>query len=94
MKYKWISMCLLLLWTGTAQAQTIVGGEFFFDQDPGVGNAVPVSVTAAAQINQQVSVPIGALPEGFHSLSMRFKTNAGHWGQYTQRLVYVLATGS
>jgi len=25
---------------------------------------------------------------------MRFKTNAGHWGQYTQRLVYVLATGS
>ena len=87
-------MCLLLLWTGTAQAQTIVGGEFFFDQDPGVGNAVPVSVTAAAQINQEVSVPIGALPEGFHSLSMRFKSNAGHWGQYTQRLVYVLATGS
>jgi hypothetical protein len=94
MKYAWIIKCLLLLWTGTAQAQTIVAGEYFFDQDPGVGNAVPVSVTAAAQINQQVNVPIGALPEGFHSLSMRFKTSTGHWGHYTQRLVYVLAAAN
>ncbi|MCC6761769.1 MAG: T9SS type A sorting domain-containing protein [Chitinophagaceae bacterium] len=94
MKNTWITVCMLWLLAGSIQAQTIVSGEYFFDQDPGVGNAVPVSVTAAAQINQQVSVPIGALPEGFHSLGMRFKTDAGHWGQYTQRMLYVLSGGS
>lgn len=56
--------------------------EYFFDSDPGVGNAINVNVTNTANLNETVSVLISSLSSGIHILHMRSKKEANKWGLY------------
>lgn len=82
--------CVLFFIALTAKAQnTTTEIEYFFDTDPGVGNAVNVNVTDAANLNEIVSIPINSLSSGLHVLHMRVKNNLNKWSFYSRQTFYI-----
>ncbi len=68
----------------------IVYGEYFIDNEPGVGLGTPVNVPGpgvTVTLNLQVSV--NSLTPGQHSLTYRFLDAAGRWGEDASQLFYV-----
>ncbi len=73
-------LLVLTLVSSQIFAQNISRLEYFFDADPGVGNAIPVSVTPASTItNLQFSPNIAALSPGLHFLYIRSCNTNGMW---------------
>ena len=68
---------------------TLTEIEYFFDTDPGVGNAINIDVTDAATINETLSLPISSLTSGFHILHMRTKNNINKWSLYSRQTFYI-----
>ncbi|MFY7963598.1 MAG: T9SS type A sorting domain-containing protein [Chitinophagaceae bacterium] len=63
-----------------AAAPNITAVEYFVDQDPGVGKATPVSVTASTDIvDANFSANIGSLGSGTHFIGTRAKDANGSW---------------
>ncbi|NQZ78372.1 MAG: fibronectin type III domain-containing protein, partial [Ekhidna sp.] len=64
--------------------------EYFFDSDPGVGNATIIdSFTANDTISIDESLNTTSLPFGFHVLGMRAKAQGGAWSTTESRLIFV-----
>lgn len=75
----------------TTPSFNIVSAEYFYDTDPGVGNATSLSVGAAgAVVNFTVPLP-APLATGFHQLQIRVKTQDGIWSLHESRTFYVAA---
>ena len=66
--------------TQTANMGDITNMEYFFDTDPGVGNAMPLSITPSQNISQSfiIPVPIG-IGNGQHFVAIRFNDE---WGLF------------
>ena len=64
--------------------------EYFFDVDPGFGNANLVTVNPAnTQLNNfNFSAPIGSLPKGLHKLYVRSLDSANRWSMTSSQLFY------
>ena len=59
---------------------TLVAAEYFFDNDPGFGNAIQVPIQNPASVLAYIdSVALANLTGGFHKLGYRFKNNLGVW---------------
>ena len=85
---------LILLWlclgTSFANAQSYQKGEYFFDNDPGIGNATPISFTSTSDsLNLNLLIPTTALSEGSHQLFMRFQDTADNWSLAAGRSIYI-----
>ncbi len=76
----------------TTNASNIAAAEYFFDSDPGNGNATPLSIPAGATSNFTVSLPANGLQPGFHFLAIRVKGANGQWGAFESRGFYVTAS--
>lgn len=66
--------------TFVATGQDIVQGEYFFDDDPGPGNASALSFTPGPNVTPSVNAPVTGLDAGYHVLSVRFQDEDGEWG--------------
>ena len=53
--------------------------EYFFDTDPGVGNANPYPITSGANINLTSSIGVPCLTNGTHYVYFRGKDSQGRW---------------
>ncbi|HRY34187.1 MAG TPA: dockerin type I domain-containing protein [Bacteroidales bacterium] len=75
--------CLLLLllgWQIRGSGQNITGLEYFFDNDPGFGLAVPVAVSPTPNLSAfSTAISIAGLPEGFHHLFFRAIDDSNRW---------------
>lgn len=61
--------------------QNIVAAEYFIDADPGIGNAIPVSVSAGVDIsNISIQPSLVGLSNGAHRLYLRSLGANGRWG--------------
>ena len=69
-------------------APNIVAAEYFFDTDPGFGNATAASVTAGTTVTFSFSGNIAALTNGLHNLFVRTKDVNGKWSISTAQLFY------
>ncbi len=78
--------------SATSDAANIVGAEYFFDNDPGVGNATAVSVGASGATVNFTAVLPQSLSTGFHFLAIRTKGADGVWGLFEKRGFYVSPT--
>lgn len=69
--------------------------EYFFDTDPGIGNATPVitGFTPGAAVSFTKNIPVTGLGPGFHTLYLRAKSNTGLWGHHFQRVFYMTTIG-
>jgi hypothetical protein len=63
--------------------------EYFYDDDPGLGNGVSFDVTAADSLSFESIVPTIGLPGGFHKLFVRTMNTSGTWSLYEGRTVYI-----
>lgn len=71
---------LALLFPIAASAQTITGAEYFFDTDPGPGNATAVIVPTGAASSSTLVLNASAIAVGFHTLNLRYRNDLGQWG--------------
>lgn len=68
----------------------ITAGEYFFDTDPGIGNAIPLTnFTPADSINLLDSLPIGNLSTGVHVFGLRYHNNKNQWSHTARYLIQV-----
>ncbi|MEO7992305.1 MAG: T9SS type A sorting domain-containing protein [Chryseolinea sp.] len=73
----------------TADVPSLTAAEYFFDNDPGIGNGTSIPVTIGANINFIVNVPTTSLSVGFHFLAVRTKGLDGKWGIFESRGFYI-----
>ena len=70
-------------------SQSITDIEYFYNTDPGFGNATSITVnTNTGNLNQTVSIPVSSLT-GFNSLYIRAKDNSNVWSMYEKQTFYV-----
>ncbi|WP_350284819.1 thrombospondin type 3 repeat-containing protein [uncultured Croceitalea sp.] len=70
--------------------QSINAAEFFFDQDPGIGNGMALALNSNnGDLTQSFTIPTTTLSEGFHSLYVRTRNNDGNWSLYDRTIVYI-----
>ena len=68
----------------------INNAEYFIDNDPGFGQANPVTVASpGSDLTINFTASLQSLTEGFHMLGVRAQDNSGKWGQLSQRIFYV-----
>jgi hypothetical protein len=80
---------------GSLGSSNIVAGEYFIDNDPGLGNGTAMPTFAAsASVNPAVAVNLAGVQPGFHYLFTRFKNQNGVWGHYEGRMFYVAPIGA
>lgn len=80
-----LGLCLSL----STYAQNLIEGEYFFDTDPGIGLASPISVTPDPEVVLTINGPTLGLEPGFHQLSVRFKDEFGIYGITTTTPFFV-----
>lgn len=70
-------LCMMFCATGYSQA--VVSGEYYFDNDPGIGNGTALTFTPGDSITLNTSISTSGLTEGFHRLYTRFKNSNSAW---------------
>ncbi len=75
-----------------ATAPRVTAREYFIDTDPGIGNGVSASFTAADSVTEpSITVSTTGLAGGPHALYIRYKDSVGRWGPTVP--VYFSVTG-
>ncbi|MBE9485022.1 MAG: PKD domain-containing protein, partial [Bacteroidetes bacterium] len=62
----------------------IAAAEYFFDEDPGIGNGTALIITMADSISENKTIPVTGLDPGYHSLFIRTKDLFGKWSLYRE----------
>lgn len=58
----------------------LIAGEYFIDADPGVGNGIGFSVSAADALDQELDIDLSGIAPGKHTLSVRYQNSDKIWG--------------
>jgi uncharacterized protein YrzB (UPF0473 family) len=67
--------------------RNIVQAEYFFDNDPGIGNGLAIAVDPSGTIQGEVET--AEMEEGFHQLYMRVQDNTGQWSLAEGRMFFI-----
>ncbi|MEP7145025.1 MAG: hypothetical protein ABI707_19220, partial [Ferruginibacter sp.] len=73
--------CVIFSWGCCLYAQSnITRVEYYIDNDPGYGNALPVNISPGNNlVNITQSIPVNTLSTGAHSFGIRAKDANGAW---------------
>ena len=63
--------------------------EYFFDQDPGLGQGIPLSAGASPFVSLQTNISLAGLSVGLHRLYLRARDTNGLWSQLHSRPVLI-----
>jgi len=73
----------------------ITAAEYFYDNDPGVGNATTLTVSAGDIITPTFMIPVpAAMSSGNHWLAIRVRDQAGHWSLFEKDTLTVGGTAT
>jgi hypothetical protein len=62
-------------------ANFLIAGEYFIDEDPGVGSGIPFELSASDSISiEALGIALNEYGIGFHDLFIRLKDSNGNWG--------------
>jgi PKD repeat protein len=67
----------------------IVGAEYFFDAEPGVGNGIPMNIAGGDTVYYATCMPMTGLSQGFHDLYVRVRDTYGRWSLIRNNRFYV-----
>jgi hypothetical protein len=88
-------ICLILFFllcvaAGQAWTADITRIEYFYDNDPGLGNGTDLAITAGATVTvtAELSLPLN-ISEGLHHLYVRAMDSDGKWGLSRVQPFYV-----
>ncbi len=89
---KWsLAESRLLFKSNNYSNANITAAEYFYDNDPGHGNATPISISAGDTINLITTLSTTGLSAGIHVFNIRVKDGNGKWSLNTQKMVYLKA---
>lgn len=84
--------CALILWGIQAHGQSLTSAEYFFDDDPGIGNGVAIVWDGeSSEAALTLEAPLTGLSPGLHRMSVRFQQNDGTYSVATSQLFAVNA---
>lgn len=99
MKIDKLTACILAMWLvlttfmPNAEGQTIAAAEYFIDEDPGVGNAIPLDAEDGLwDSNTETAtrtVDTNGLSIGLHQAGIRFLDSEGTWSYTRRKWFYV-----
>jgi len=79
-----------IIYIKTLDISNITAAEYFYNTDPGVGNATALDVDGnSGQLTQKFSIPTTGLAEGFHSFYIRTQNTNGNWSLYHREIIYI-----
>ncbi len=78
--------------SNTPALTNLVSAEYFFDNDPGFGNGIPIPISPDTIINVNLNVDVSGLAPGLHKVYFRVKDEDGVWGIAQPRLFLVQPT--
>jgi hypothetical protein len=87
-----ISILLLPVETKAEGFDSIRVIEYYFDQDPGIGNGVVLTSDSAPAYVANEVIDISALAEGIHTIYFRAQDSTGVWGVQYGKSFYVYTT--
>lgn len=68
--------------------------EYFFDTDPGFGNAISIPITASPNLEDIThTVDISTLSNGFHSIYIRSRDDSGNWSISNRQTIFRASAG-
>lgn len=83
-------LLLLSVVSISTRGQNITRAEYFFDADPGPGNATSLTVpTPGTNVTFTANISTASLTAGFHLLALRVKEGGGPWGEFENRGFYI-----
>ncbi|HXH18570.1 MAG TPA: hypothetical protein VNJ07_05760, partial [Chitinophagales bacterium] len=68
---------------------SISKAEYFYDTDPGFGNATTIPITAGDSIELTQSFPTNSLTPGMHTLYVRTRDANGKWSVFSKRAIHI-----
>lgn len=78
-----------LFFSSYLRGQQIKRAEYFFDGDPGIGNATALSITQANTLDNNFSIPTSSLGQGIHILRIRVQDTDGSWSLAEGRMLMI-----
>ena len=90
-----LQKALLLCWgwccfAASIHAQVVNRAEYFFGQDPGVGNGTPITISSPGEIPSfSLGIGITGLGSGIHDVFIRLRDSNGRWGFAEQRSFWI-----
>lgn len=89
MKTIFIYIALLCCFSSYGQ-YNIVAAEYFFGDDPGVGQATPIEITPGATIDTTIPISIEDLEPGIHKIYLRVKNSNNKWSHYVRKNISII----
>lgn len=71
------------------ESSQITSAEYFFNNDPGIGNGTPISFSPFDTVDVVATLDITSLQPGFHRAFIRVRDNLGRWSTYDGSLFYI-----
>ncbi|TNE78643.1 MAG: T9SS type A sorting domain-containing protein [Bacteroidetes bacterium] len=94
-RYRYFLFALLLMLCDRVSSQSFSRLEYFIDTDPGIGQAIPITVsTNADTVELDFSHAIQNLVPGTHFMHVRMLDSGGYWSPWQLHLFYVEDTVS
>ena len=73
----------------TTISKKVVDAEYFFDQDPGYGNAIKMPIQSGDSISISTIENIQNISVGLHRMYFRVKNSSGNWGIPQSQIVII-----
>jgi hypothetical protein len=81
-----------VVFPGNPGLTNITAAEYFFDTDPGMGSATPITVSSpGTNVVISQSISLGGLGIGVHRLYLRTRDAGGHWSLTNEQNLAILA---
>ena len=90
----WLALVATLLATsaGAQSNLTVTAAEYFFDSDPGYGQATVINNVSGGEL--EIAIPTSNLSVGAHTLCLRTLASNGVWSTTMSKPIFVMSTGS
>jgi len=86
---QWSVFSKKLIYIDNPADDPIVAAEYFIDTDPGLGNAIPITILPGDSVIAGFSAPTNTLLIGPHRLYVRVKDAENRWSVYSKDSFYV-----
>ncbi|MFM9985879.1 MAG: T9SS type A sorting domain-containing protein, partial [Flavobacteriales bacterium] len=67
----------------------LIAAEYYFDVDPGIGSATPLSIPNAFQVNEDFDITLPALSDGMHIMYVRVQNEQEIWSEIAEDTLYI-----
>lgn len=87
---KSVLQLVFTLFSVLAMSQSITSAEYFFNNDPGVGNGNTLTTNGnTGELTQTFDISTETLSDGFHTLYLRTKNSDNAWSLYDRTPFYI-----